>query len=64
MSTLKKQSRSQPKARRAKDEQGQPYVLHPLRAMMDVPGEDAQIAAVLHDVVEDTDVSLDDIRQF
>ena len=45
-----------------KDKQGQPYLLHPLRVMMGVEGEEAQIVAVLHDVVEDTPMSLDDIR--
>jgi (p)ppGpp synthase/HD superfamily hydrolase len=41
---------------------GNPYILHPLRLMLAVSGEDAQIAAVLHDVVEDTPVTLDDLR--
>jgi hypothetical protein len=45
-----------------KDKQGKPYLLHPIRVMMDVEDGDAQIVAVLHDVVEDTDVSIDDIR--
>ena len=45
-----------------KDKQGEPYLLHPIRVMMSVEGEAAQIVAVLHDVVEDTDVALDDIR--
>ncbi len=45
-----------------KDKQGQPYVLHPIRVMMGVSGTAAQIVAVLHDVVEDTSVLLDDIR--
>ena len=45
-----------------KDKQGQPYILHPLRVMMDVDGQTAQIVAVLHDVVEDTDHTLDDLR--
>lgn len=45
-----------------KDKQGKPYLLHPIRVMMGVADEDAQIVAILHDVVEDTDVSLDDIR--
>ena len=45
-----------------KDKQGEPYILHPLRVMMGVQGEAAQIVAVLHDVVEDTGVSVDDIR--
>jgi (p)ppGpp synthase/HD superfamily hydrolase len=46
-----------------KDKEGQPYILHPLRAMMNVEGETAMIVAVLHDVVEDTAVTLDDLRQ-
>jgi (p)ppGpp synthase/HD superfamily hydrolase len=46
-----------------KDEQGEPYVLHPLRVMLGLQGENAQIVGVLHDVVEDTDVSLDEIRR-
>lgn len=45
------------------DKAGAPYVLHPLRMMMKVPPGDAQIVAVLHDVVEDTGVSMDDLRQ-
>lgn len=46
-----------------KDKEGLPYVLHPLRVMMAVEGEEAQVVAVLHDVVEDTPVTLDDLRQ-
>lgn len=44
------------------DKAGQPYVLHPLRIMMAVNGLHERMAAVLHDVVEDTDVTLDDLR--
>lgn len=44
------------------DKAGQPYILHPLRVMLSVVGESARIAAVLHDVVEDSDVTLDDLR--
>jgi (p)ppGpp synthase/HD superfamily hydrolase len=40
------------------DKGGQPYILHPLRVMLRVSGDAERIAAVLHDVVEDTDVSL------
>ena len=46
-----------------KEKAGQPYILHPLRVMMAVEGEEAQTVAVLHDVVEDTPVTLDDLRQ-
>lgn len=40
-----------------------PYVLHPLRAMFQMDTEAAMIVAVLHDVVEDTAVTLDDLVQ-
>jgi hypothetical protein len=46
-----------------KDKEGLPYILHPLRAMMKVEGEDTQIVAILHDVVEDTSVTIDALRQ-
>lgn len=44
------------------DKAGQPYILHPLRVMLAVHSEDERIAAVLHDVVEDTAVTLVDLR--
>ena len=44
------------------DKGGAPYILHPLRVMLRVEGEVARMAAVLHDVVEDTDWTLDDLR--
>lgn len=37
------------------DRGGQPYILHPLRVMRMVTTVSEQLAAVLHDVVEDTD---------
>jgi (p)ppGpp synthase/HD superfamily hydrolase len=46
-----------------KDKEGLPYILHPLRVMQGVEGEPAQIVAILHDVVEDTPVTLEDLRQ-
>jgi len=49
-----------------KDRVGEPYILHPLRVMFrlgwDAP-EAARIAAVLHDVVEDTAIQLRDLRR-
>ena len=45
-----------------KDKQGEPYILHPIRVMVGVLGEQARIVALLHDVVEDTTVTLDDIQ--
>jgi hypothetical protein len=46
-----------------KDKQGQPYILHPLRVMSRVEGEEAQIVALLHDVIEDTQVTAADLRR-
>lgn len=43
------------------DKAGQPYILHPLRVMLRVASIDERMAAVLHDVVEDTSVSLDQL---
>jgi (p)ppGpp synthase/HD superfamily hydrolase len=45
------------------DKEGLPYILHPLRVMMKVQGEEAQIVGVFHDVIEDTAISADDLRQ-
>ncbi len=41
---------------------GKPYIEHPLRVMNQVESEEEKIVAVLHDIVEDTDISLDDLR--
>ncbi len=43
------------------DKAGAPYILHPLRVMLRVCSVHEQMAAVLHDVVEDTDVSLQNL---
>ena len=45
------------------DKSGKPYILHPLQVMMEMDTEEAQITAVLHDVVEDSDISLEDLAQ-
>lgn len=47
----------------AVDKAGQPYILHPLRVMLAVSSEEERIAAVLHDVVEDTEWTLEDLRR-
>jgi (p)ppGpp synthase/HD superfamily hydrolase len=46
-----------------KEKSGAAYITHPLRVMADVDDEEAKIVAVLHDVVEDTAVTLDDLRR-
>jgi (p)ppGpp synthase/HD superfamily hydrolase len=42
-----------------KDKADKPYILHPLRLMFKMQTENEMIAAVLHDVVEDTDWTLE-----
>jgi (p)ppGpp synthase/HD superfamily hydrolase len=46
-----------------KDKAGAPYLLHPLRMMMRMDTEAAMMAAVLHDVVEDTEWTLERLRE-
>jgi (p)ppGpp synthase/HD superfamily hydrolase len=43
------------------DKGGQPYFLHPLRVMMRMDTPEQMMAAVLHDVVEDTQITLEDL---
>ncbi len=63
MSTIEKAIEIAAKAHAGtQDKSGVPYILHPIRVMLGVEGEAAQIVAVLHDVVEDTPLTLDDIR--
>jgi (p)ppGpp synthase/HD superfamily hydrolase len=46
-----------------KDKAGKPYILHPLRLMLQMDSEAEMMAAVLHDVVEDCRVELDELAQ-
>ena len=46
-----------------KQRNGQPYILHPLRLMLNVDTDDAKIVAVLHDVVEDTSYTFADLEK-
>ena len=43
------------------DKSGIPYVLHPLHVAEQMPDEITTVVALLHDVVEDTDYTLEDI---
>lgn len=45
-----------------KDKSGLPYVHHPFHLAEQMETEDTTIVALLHDVVEDTEYTLDDIR--
>lgn len=44
------------------DRLGNPYILHPLHLMAQMDTEEEQMTAVLHDVVEDTDITLADLQ--
>ena len=43
------------------DKAGNPYILHPLHLMLQMETENERITAVLHDIVEDTAVTMDDL---
>ncbi|MFJ2710228.1 HD domain-containing protein [Pseudomonas sp. NPDC087346] len=45
------------------DKGGAPYILHPLKVMLRMTTLEERIVAVLHDVVEDCGISLDDLRK-
>ena len=44
------------------DKGGAPYYLHPITVALHMKTEDEKIVALLHDVVEDTEITLDDLR--
>ncbi|OPZ85140.1 MAG: Bifunctional (p)ppGpp synthase/hydrolase SpoT [bacterium ADurb.Bin429] len=44
------------------DKAGEPYILHPLRVMLRMTTRETRLAAVLHDVIEDTAYTADDLR--
>jgi len=46
-----------------KDKNDAPYILHPLRVMARVQSEAEKIAAVLHDIIEDTDYTIENLRE-
>jgi (p)ppGpp synthase/HD superfamily hydrolase len=63
MSTLERAIALAAKAHEGQvDKVGAPYILHPLRVMLRCRSTEERIAAVLHDVVEDCNVTLDDLR--
>lgn len=46
-----------------KDKGGNPYILHPLTVASKQETENGIVVALLHDVVEDSQYTLDDLRQ-
>jgi (p)ppGpp synthase/HD superfamily hydrolase len=45
------------------DKAGQPYILHPLSLMLEFDDLDAMMVAVLHDTVEDSTLTLGDLKE-
>jgi GTP diphosphokinase / guanosine-3',5'-bis(diphosphate) 3'-diphosphatase len=45
------------------DKAGKPYINHPLRVMQSMQTEMGRIVAVLHDAVEDSDLTLDQLTE-
>ena len=46
------------------DKGGMPYVFHPFHLAEQMKDEDTTTVALLHDVIEDTSYTLDDLRRF
>ena len=46
------------------DKTGLPYIFHPFHLAEQMETEDEVIVALLHDVVEDTDITLDELRSY
>jgi len=44
------------------DKAGEPYILHPIRVMLGVATPQEKIAALLHDTVEDTNITFADLH--
>jgi len=44
------------------DKGGEPYILHPLRLFFSLKGQDEKIIALLHDVIEDSDITLNQLE--
>lgn len=44
------------------DKGGQPYILHPLRLMLQFSNPTLQIIAVLHDILDDTATTAEDLK--
>ncbi len=45
------------------DKAGAPYILHPLRVMMSLTTLEERVVGVLHDVLEDTQISAANLRE-
>lgn len=64
MSTLERAIEIAAKAHAGQvDKAGQSYILHPLRVMLALPSPHERMAAVLHDVVEDSELTFADLAE-
>lgn len=64
MSTLERAIEIAAKAHTGqKDKANLPYILHPIRVMLAQKDNDSRIVAVLHDVVEDTDWTIEQLSK-
>lgn len=45
------------------DRSGKPYILHPLSVMLRMDTDEERIVAVLHDTIEDTNITIDELRE-
>jgi (p)ppGpp synthase/HD superfamily hydrolase len=64
VATLEKAIRMAAKAHeRQVDKRKQPYILHPLRVMMRMETLEQKIVAVLHDTLEDTELTESDLEE-
>lgn len=45
------------------DKSGMPYVFHPFYLASQMKDEDSTIVALLHDVIEDSDLTIEDLRK-
>ncbi len=48
--------------RNKKDKEGEPYINHLLRVSNKLSNQNTKIAGLLHDIVEDTKVTFDDLK--
>jgi len=46
-----------------KERNGRPYILNPIRLMLKMDSEAGMTASILHDVVEDTEWTLEDLQR-
>ena len=64
MSTLERAIEIAMKAHKGQmDKAGAPYILHPLRVMMSLDSESEMIVGILHDVIEDSAWTAEQLRE-